>query len=509
MRQEALRLDNVITDDRVLTNLNNFNLHLFCGEVLGIVMGDDRGWEKLLCLLRRNTAVKFGRIYLKDRMVNSYRYSDNSFNKIHILSRKSRLIYGLNVIDNVFVLRKGFRQYVISPGRLAGQFNRLMAEFCPEIHIDPYSLTGSLTEYERCVVEVIKAVVQGIELFVMDNLSGILSEVDLTKFHKFLKTLAIKDYGIIYMGNHHEEVFSVSDRAVLMKEGSIIKIFEKEEMNDEKIFPYTVFSEKNSNMHGYFRRNAPGQMKIHAVTDQMKLCIAPESGESFLFQNMRTESVRDLTFEIKRGECVVLYDRSSKVLREFVHRIVSSAGDIKGEMIHKRTEAGNAEIEKKLWKYAVSIIEERPVESHIYMERSYIDNLCSFLDQRRRPVYISGRIRESIQKEYEAELGEALYENDLRQLDQKELYNLVYYRVLLQKPAVVFIIQPFAGADMYMRYHIMMLIRKLQEKGIAVAMIAFSISDCLHIADRVISLEDGVIIKETRQKKFSEIFLDI
>jgi ribose transport system ATP-binding protein len=82
------------------------------------------------------------------------------------------------------------------------------------------------------------------------------------------------------------------------------------------------------------------------------------------------------------------------------------------------------------------------------------------------------------------------------------LYNLVYYRVHLYNPKVVFCMQPFSDADMYLRHHLIQLIDRLRKKNITVIILAVSISDSLVVADRLMVVEQGKLKNEYHSEKF-------
>ena len=62
--------------------------------------------------------------------------------------------------------------------------------------------------------------------------------------------------------------------------------------------------------------------------------------------------------------------------------------------------------------------------------------------------------------------------------------------------------QPFAGADMYLRHHLIHLINKLRERKITVVILAVSLSDSLFVADRLLMFEDGNLRKEYLRDEF-------
>lgn len=55
----------------------------------------------------------------------------------------------------------------------------------------------------------------------------------------------------------------------------------------------------------------------------------------------------------------------------------------------------------------------------------------------------------------------------MEELSEKQKYQLVYTRVFLQKPEILFCIQPFCGADLAHRMFIWSMLEKFLDKGIS------------------------------------------
>lgn len=483
MKKEILRMENVITEGNDMTNLDNFNLHMFQGEIFGLIGVNSHGKNKLIQLLCKNSEIIYGRIYFANELVNSYYHRQAAPNRVYVLEQESKLVNNLTVTDNVFVLRKGFKKYCINKKVLRIQLMRLLDEI--EVVVDPKAICLELSEYERCVVEVLKAIIQGTKLIVVNDISNVLSALELENFKKLLIKVASKGYSIMYIGNHHEEVFPICNRVAFMKDGKVIKVFDKKEMLDEKVIPYTIpFEDTNK-----FKTSSGERRNIY-------------------FYRLTTGDLKEVSFEMQQGECIVLYDKSKKLQLDMIaclcgeKEIEGGFIGINGEVIDKKN------LRKKLGNQ-IAVIGEQAISSMLYYDMSYIDNLCFLLDKKTRKSRISQKVKHSIQKEYYNELGEEVYATDIRDLDKKSLYNIIYYRIHLVNPKIVFIVQPFSNADMYVRRHIAQLIRILKRKGIAVIILAVTISDCLFVADKLLLLEEGIIQKEYLPDTFSHIRLSI
>jgi len=472
-------MENVITEDNDKTDLNNLNLYIFQGEIVGLIGVNEHGKEMLIQLICRNNPIKFGRIYIGNILVNSYRHSDGLYNKVYVIEQKSKLVNDLSVADNVFVLRKGFRKYRINSHVLETQIAYLSKEL--GLTINPDTICGNLTEYERCMVEVMKAMVQGVKLIVVNELSNFLSTNDLQAFNELLRHLTYKKYAILYIGNHHEEIFPLCDRVAFMKDGKIIKWFDKKEMHQSNVIPYTIpfadtHSEEMKNKHR-------GLME---------------------FENITTENIKGISFSLHQGECAVVYDKSNRIQKDIMELYCENKPFLSGICKYDGQRLKPENYAKYFGKEVV-VIGENPIDTMLFYEMSYIDNLCFLLDNKTNKSRITKKIKMSIQLEYDKELGEELYANNIHELSKTSLYNLVYYRIHLLNPKLVLLIQPFAKADMYLRRHIIHLIRILKRKEIAVIILAVSISDCLYVADKLLLLEEGKVKETYYPDTFSQI----
>ena len=49
-----------------------------------------------------------------------------------------------------------------------------------------------------------------------------------------LKKIRKEGISVLYVGNHHQELFKIADRTALFSDGHIYKVFERDEMTDER-----------------------------------------------------------------------------------------------------------------------------------------------------------------------------------------------------------------------------------------------------------------------------------
>lgn len=479
MKREILRMEKVIIKKGDLTFLDNLNLQIFHSEIMGLVSLNTTGQESLIETIQQNSPIHYGRVYFNEQLVNNYQHSPFTRNKVEVIKNNHTLIEDLTVIDNVFVMNHDSRDFVINEHLLNLKLQTYTNEL--GIKLNGYELVANLSIYEKFVVELIRAIVKGAKLIVIKDISSTISRVELLNFHEHLKYYSSKGVSFLYMCNHHEDAFKISDRMLLMRDGSILKIFDKSQFH-------------NKNMLPYFNREYSTIPKVNRQT----------SNDILTFKGVSSQEIEHLDLAILKGGCTALWDHDNTVLNALIELMSGEAKRFSGEIrldgknySNKRT--GN------FISNPVVIIKENPTETMLFKEMSYLQNLYFLVDQRKRLVRLKKSMVRSIIHEYEPILGEEIYETNLDKLNLKSLYNLVYYRVHLYNPKIVFLVEPFAGADMYLRLHVIELINTLIKEGITVVILAVSIADSLIVADRLVTFEKGRINNEYKRSEFGKL----
>lgn len=109
MRQEIFRMERVTYTEQGIRKLENFNMQIYAGEVMGLIPVNAHGKNAVMKLLQHNLPLYDGYIYYSGGLVNSWRGAARKSNRVSIIQAQNRLVKGMTVADNIFVLRQGFR----------------------------------------------------------------------------------------------------------------------------------------------------------------------------------------------------------------------------------------------------------------------------------------------------------------------------------------------------------------------------------------------------------------
>lgn len=480
MKEEVLRLNRVTCIEQGVTELNHFSLNVFAGEIMGLLPVNGTGLQALLRRLRQNLPIHYGYIYYREKLVNHWRHSDGSFNRVGMIESRSGLAQDLTVADNVFVLRHGFQKRVISRGVLRRQLEPFMRDIGMEISADAY--VRDLTVFQCFVVELVRALVAGNRLVILTDAGAVISDEELHKLFGILRRYAQKGISFLYISQHYEEIRQVCDRAALMVNGQIAKVLSTADTPPELIHCFGVESYEK-----LVREQAPKKPPaLHPVA-------AMEIHDLF------KGGINGLTLSIAPGECVVMQDMDSLFLDDFLSLISGESKPDRGSIRIAGRELGYQN------RRDVAVIQKLAIQSMLFPELSYLDNLCFTMDHRLSGVWLSSRARQSIRREYEEWLGADVFDKSVGELTNAQKYDLIYARILLQRPRVAFCIQPFMQADVPRRMQIWKLLERLLEKDIAVVIPAVNLADSLSLANRLIRIRDGRVQASYERSEFSSL----
>lgn len=125
VRKELLRISHVSLERDGEQLLDNLEFQMFAGEIFGLVARNRKGQKEMVDLICRNDPITLGSVWYDGKIVNSYSYSSGESNKVALIEQKSHLVQGLSVVDNLFILREGFKKYFINEQVIFQQAVRL------------------------------------------------------------------------------------------------------------------------------------------------------------------------------------------------------------------------------------------------------------------------------------------------------------------------------------------------------------------------------------------------
>ena len=466
MRKEVFRSDNVIFRSAGINLLDNFNMHIFEGEVFGLFFTDNRGKNELVRLALEGGALEYGSIFFQDRQINSFLMPVTARSVgISLISPDELLLDEMTVAENVFVMRKNFLKYVINSGVIRSQFERLIKEYGADI--DGGALVRDLKKVDRYIVRLFKAVIEGSSLIIVKDIGLSPGGPDMERFHHYVRRFAETGVSFLYISGDTNELFGVCDRVGVAERGGIVSTIKRESFDESRFRSYYFDPDK-------VKTNI--EQGSHAVLD-MKIAMSA--------------GIPPLELKVTEGECVLLWDRSDTTIEKMIGVLSGEIKPVSGHIL-----IGGCELFSYKGVPPISIIREAPARNSVFRDLSYLDNLCIKVSHRMPELWRKASIKQNIRDEYYPIAGDDIDALPPLNLSVDSLYNLVYLREHIFGPKLVVLVRPFMDTDIRLKMHILSLIEMLRKAGATLLILDSSVSERSAIANRTLSIKNGQIEKE-------------
>ena len=194
--------------------LSNVSFTLECGEVHALVGENGAGKSTLMRVLGGEMQPNEGHIYLGGEEMRLPRPTDAIRHGISIIHQEMALAEDLTVAENIFL---GELPHRIKWSLLNDRARELIKRL--GFDIAPRALVSDLSVAHRQVVEIAKALSRKVKAIVFDEPTAVLSTGDAKRLLNIIRDLRASGVGIVYISHRLHEIYEISDRISVMKDG--------------------------------------------------------------------------------------------------------------------------------------------------------------------------------------------------------------------------------------------------------------------------------------------------
>jgi len=121
---------------------------------------------------------------------------------------------------------------------MVDEANQVLRQF--GIDIDARTVMGELNLSQKQLVEIAKAIRKKAKIIVMDEPTSALSERDIKTLFSIVKRLKSSDISVIYISHHLDEVFEITDRVTVLRDGRNVGTLSTNETNRDELITLMV-----------------------------------------------------------------------------------------------------------------------------------------------------------------------------------------------------------------------------------------------------------------------------
>jgi ribose transport system ATP-binding protein len=478
MRDISKRFPGVLALDNVSFDLN-------AGEVHGLLGENGAGKSTLIKILAGDYTKEEGDILIGGNRVEFHSPSDSQNMGISVIYQELNTLDSLSVAENIFVGNLPKKKFGTVDWKTLNRQARTVLERML-VDINPKKIVGDLTVHEKQIIEIAKAIYKDAKILVMDEPTAALGEKDTESLFNIIRSLKLQGVGVIYISHRLNEIFEITDRVTVFRDGRYIGTENTRETERERLITMMVGRELKDM---YPKRDVPiGKTLIDVKGLQIHGII------------------EDITFSVHEGEIVGLFGLLGSGRQNIVRALYGidekDAGSVeiygKPVFIDNPAQAlkhrfGFMPIDRKLEGLALTL----SVSNNITMAN--IDNLGDgyFIDR--------GFEKKDAQKwVQDVKIKTPSLETEVNSLSGGNQQKIVLAK-LLETGARIFIMnEPTRGIDVGAKVDIYQMMESLCENGAGIIMISSELPEMLAMADRIIVICQGRITGEFSRKEATQ-----
>jgi ribose transport system ATP-binding protein len=398
---------------------------------------------------------------------------------ISIIYQEFNLLPDRTVAENIFLGREPSRFGVVDRRQMENDTVEVLKQLEAENIIKPDALLSTLSVAEQQVVEIAKAISYDARVLIMDEPTAALASHEVGILTELILRLKARGMAIIFISHRLIEVFDLSQRVTVLKDGVKVGTDLIENLTMNRIVEMMVGRELSE----YF----PERARPEDVGD---VVLAIKNGSN--------EYVHNINLELRSGEIVGVAGLQGSGRTELARAIFgvdpfdSGTMEIEGQVEMLR---GPAQAIRKRFGF---VTEDRKNEGLVLMQ-PINDNVLLTVRTLQRwlarafPLGISNHKNLAVDVSEHMDVRAPSMEQEVQFLSGGNQQKVVLSKWLATNSQVLLFDEPTRGIDVEAKASIHERIRELARAGTAVLMISSELPEVIGMSDRIIVMWDGTI----------------
>lgn len=389
---------------------------------------------------------------------------------IHVIYQEFNMMPELSVAENIFMGQQ------LGGGVL---FNKSITEERAQkildgmhVKINAKETVKNLSVANMQLVEIAKALTRDVKVLVMDEPTAPLTDAEVETLFEIVQMLKSTGVTIIYISHRIAEVFQISDRVSVLRDGRFIKTVMTNEVDRDELIRLMVGREVSDTYP--LRDFAPGEV----VLELRDVC---------------GNGVENVSFAVRSGEIFGLSGLVGAGRTETMRMIFGAdpidSGEVllNGQPVHPKHPA-------EAVKLGIGLIPEDRKQQGLLLDLPIFTNIsmATMRDISHFTVVNSRAEKENVNRLVEAvTIKTPSIAQLVRNLSGGNQQKVVLAKWLAANCKVLIFDEPTRGIDVGARHEIYKLMNELCRQGIAIVMISSDMEEILGMSDRIMVLCEG------------------
>ena len=397
------------------------------------------------------------------------------FNNVSELSAAENLFLGDPIRKGIFIDRKA----------MEAEAEKAFAQL--NIKIDPKALVGDLTVGYQQMIEIAKAIQQDAKVLIMDEPSAPLTNAEVQSLFKVCDLLKSRGVSIIYISHRLEEIFRLSSRIVVLRDGEYIETLQTAESTVDELIQLMVGRELKD-------------------TFPPRKSAALEKEVIFEAKNVTGNGNHNINLRIRKGEVLGLEGLVGAGRTEMAQMIFGAVQKTEGQFLFKGKEV-NPKSPREAIDMGIALVPEDRKRHGALLGVSVKNNInMPIYKSISKFSYIDERKETTVTEKYRKELliKTPTIQQNVKNLSGGNQQKVILGKWLAANSELIILDEPTRGIDVGAKFEIYKLINQLVEIGKTVLLISSEMEELIGMSDRIVVFAEGRITGELQKHEFDQ-----
>ena len=478
------RFPGIIANDNITLQLRKGEIHALLGE-------NGAGKSTLMSVLFGLYQQEEGIIKKNGEEVKINDPNDANRLGIGMVHQHFKLVECFSVLDNIilgaedtqngFLQKKEAREKVVELSKRYG------------LHVDPDALIEDITVGMQQRTEILKMLYRDNEVLIFDEPTAVLTPQEIEELLRIMKALAAEGKSILFITHKLNEIMAVADRCSVLRKGKYIGTVDIADTNKQELSRMMVGRDVE------FAVAKEEAKPTEVVLDVRGLTMASKVHKN--------NAVKDVSFQVRRGEIVCIAGIDGNGQSELVYGITGLETPVAGDVllngqkitrmhIRKRSLAGMSHIPEDRHKHGLVL--DYSLEDNMILQTYFKPTFTTKAGFLRRKNIRS--FAERLIEQFDVRSGQGPI-TIARSMSGGNQQKAIIARELEKNPDLLVAVQPTRGLDVGAIEFIHSQIVAQRDAGKAVLLVSLELDEVMNLSDRILVMYEGEIVGRLDPKK--------
>ncbi len=468
--------------------LKGANLEVAQGEVHALMGENGAGKSTLAKIISGVQRADSGSITWLGQPADFQNTGEANRAGVTIVLQELSLVPDLSVAENIFLTNPSVYRggLWLDRGMIRRKTRELFERFDLRLEIDPDAKISELSIAQQQLVEIIRAFSQDSQLYLLDEPTAALGDQEVEVLFGIIRSLRERGVSFVLVTHRLNEVFAVSDRITILRDGANSGNFVTAEATPEALIRAMVGRDLGD-FYAVRNRGEPGE----PVLQVRELDRAP--------------TLRNCSFEVRRGEVVGIAGLIGAGRTELVRAVFGADRAHSGHVILNGRVGLLRSPGDGVSRGAAMVPEDRK-QHGLHIDLPIGQNIAlAELNQRGGFWLRSGREQQRVRSMIERlQIKVSDATKSAGSLSGGNQQKVVLAKWLTKQPRVLILNEPTRGMDVGAKREVLDLVRELKAEGVSILLLSTEPETILTESDRILVLSRGTITREFVDERVSK-----